>query len=144
MPECHTVNFWGVTVMLRASVQRLTLAVLLVFFVGTANASDTDLDGVEDSRDNCTEVANPDQLDSDADGYGNRCDGDYDDSGLVDAEDYAKLRVWIGDGSYEPKADHDGNGMVNTIDGIVFLQLHGAPPGPSGLACVGSIPCPAS
>ncbi len=35
---------------------------------------DSDGDGVSDDQDNCPEVANPTQLDSDADGSGNACD----------------------------------------------------------------------
>ncbi len=35
---------------------------------------DTDGDGIPDSRDNCKNVANPDQKDSDADGLGDVCD----------------------------------------------------------------------
>src|ERR1700749_1706333 len=35
---------------------------------------DADGDGVPDSSDNCVSVANPDQTDSDADGYGDACD----------------------------------------------------------------------
>lgn len=35
---------------------------------------DTDGDGVPDRRDNCPAIANPDQLDWDADGRGNTCD----------------------------------------------------------------------
>ena len=38
---------------------------------------DTDGDGIDDSIDNCTDVANPDQIDSDGDGHGNICDGDF-------------------------------------------------------------------
>ncbi len=37
-------------------------------------APDLDLDGVDDTIDNCLEIANPDQLDSDFDGLGNACD----------------------------------------------------------------------
>jgi Thrombospondin type 3 repeat len=36
--------------------------------------SDIDFDGVPDSEDNCVEVANPDQQDTDGDGLGDVCD----------------------------------------------------------------------
>ena len=44
----------------------------------TTNAAlDTDSDGVLDDSDNCIIVANPAQIDSDGDGHGNICDGDF-------------------------------------------------------------------
>ena len=46
--------------------------------------------------------------------------------------------------SYDAVADHDGSGIVNAIDVTLFMKIHGKPPGPSGLACAGSPPCPAS
>jgi hypothetical protein len=129
--------------MLRA-LHLLILSALFVIGVGTAHAADADLDGVDDSHDNCTALANPDQLDSDTDGYGDRCDGDYDNDGVVDQSDYAFLQGLLSSQSFDPKADHDGNGMVTAIDAALFLQIHGKPPGPSGMACAGSSPCPAS
>jgi hypothetical protein len=40
------------------------------------NITDTDGDGIPDSQDNCPNVANPDQADSDKDGVGDACAGD--------------------------------------------------------------------
>ena len=54
----------------------------------TAFAADTDLDGIDDSIDNCTDFFNPHQLDSDDDLYGNACDGDLNNDGVVNATDY--------------------------------------------------------
>jgi hypothetical protein len=45
-----------------------------VFVLGV-DESDTDFDGIPASQDNCPEVYNPTQTDSDHDGVGDRCDG---------------------------------------------------------------------
>jgi ribosomal protein L7/L12 len=42
------------------------------------NITDTDGDGIPDSQDNCPNVANPDQADSNGDGIGDACDQDID------------------------------------------------------------------
>jgi len=39
-----------------------------------AEATDTDGDGIPDSRDNCRKIKNPDQKDTDQDGWGDMCD----------------------------------------------------------------------
>ncbi len=74
---------------------------------------DSDADGALDVIDNCLLLANPTQLDADADGYGNACDADLNNSGTVTTADFAILRA-----------------RLNTA------------PGPSGRACAGTIPCP--
>ena len=53
---------------------------------------DADGDGVADQLDNCVLVANPTQLDANNDGFGNICDADLDNSGLVTAADFGLLR----------------------------------------------------
>ncbi|MCB9650133.1 MAG: hypothetical protein H6730_26625 [Deltaproteobacteria bacterium] len=50
---------------------------------------DRDSDGWEDNVDNCPDVVNADQTDSDADGIGDACDPDSDGDGLVDGTSVA-------------------------------------------------------
>jgi hypothetical protein len=92
---------------------------------------DTDGDGVVDTQDNCTLVPNPDQRDTDADGYGNICDADLDNSGLVGFSDFILFRTVYG--SADPDADFDNTGLVGFSDFIIFRTMYGSAPGPSGL-----------
>ena len=54
---------------------------------------DSDGDGIPDSEDNCIEVPNESQCDSDGDGFGNDCDADFDNNGFVNFVDVALFRV---------------------------------------------------
>ena len=49
--------------------------------------ADFDGDGVPDATDTCTEVVDPDQLDTDGDALGDACDLDDDGDGLADEDD---------------------------------------------------------
>lgn len=49
---------------------------------------DADGDGEPNSTDNCGEFANPEQVDSNGDGFGNFCDADYNNDGVVDPVDF--------------------------------------------------------
>jgi hypothetical protein len=98
---------------------------------------DTDSDGATDGVDNCTLVANANQLDSDADGYGNICDADLNNSGTVTSADFGLLRSVLGQpAAFSPlaaAADLNGSGTVTSADfGLLRARL-GTAPGPSGL-----------
>ncbi|MBI2801051.1 MAG: thrombospondin type 3 repeat-containing protein [Gammaproteobacteria bacterium] len=92
---------------------------------------DTDGDGVPDAADNCILVANPDQRDTDHDGFGNLCDGDFNNSGFVNVADLAIFKSRFGTG--DPDADLNGSGFVNVADLAIFKRLFGKAPGPSAL-----------
>ncbi len=109
--------------------------------------SDADGDLVPDAFDNCSVIPNgpneaSNQVDSDLDGYGNACDPDYNDDFQITTLDYGVLVEALTEPGGE--ADHDGNGVVTITDFAVFLerfQTTNAAPGPSGLACAGTLPC---
>jgi pimeloyl-ACP methyl ester carboxylesterase len=94
--------------------------------------ADSDGDGIPDIRDNCIGVFNPDQRDSDGDGFGNRCDADLNNDGAVNMADLDLFRQRFG--SSDPDADLNGDGVVNFADLAIFRSLFGQPPGPSALA----------
>ncbi|MEL7240404.1 MAG: hypothetical protein AAGK78_16220, partial [Planctomycetota bacterium] len=75
---------------------------------------DSDADGVSDLIDNCTLDANPDQRDSNDDGYGNVCDADLNDDNIVNVVDLGILRsVFF---TTDEDADFNGDGVVNVVD----------------------------
>ncbi|MDH3589935.1 MAG: thrombospondin type 3 repeat-containing protein, partial [Gammaproteobacteria bacterium] len=55
-------------------------------------AGDTDGDGIDDSVDNCSMRHNPDQVDTDNDGFGNACDADFNQDAMVDFHDVSMMR----------------------------------------------------
>lgn len=91
---------------------------------------DADGDDIDDEVDNCLGRANADQRDTDGDGYGNVCDADLDNSGVVNFADLALFRQRFS--TADPDADFDGNGAVNFADLATFRALFGKPPGPAG------------
>ncbi len=92
--------------------------------------SDSDNDGIADSIDNCKQTPNPDQRDSDSDGFGNLCDADLDNNGIVSFADLNLFKSAFG--SHDHDADFDGNGSVSFKDLKIFRSLFGLPPGSKG------------
>ena len=126
----------------------LCIGLLSIVQAGLATAGavfDTDGDLVPDPFDNCrvrdngpNEAPN-NQVDGDLDGYGNRCDADYNNDGEANGGDF---RLYIAAfNTADPVVDLNGDGIVNGSDFGYFLSLFGKLAGPSGLSCAGTIPC---
>ncbi len=107
--------------------------------------ADRDGDGVADAEDNCLTEPNADQRDSDGDLFGNRCDPDVDNDGLVESSggriyprdargDLEAIALTARNGPHDPDHDLDGDGRVDERD-LARAQLWlFRPPGPSGRA----------
>jgi hypothetical protein len=84
---------------------------------------DTDDDGVVDAEDNCIDVPNGDQLDSDEDGAGDACDADDDNDGTPDESDCMPLNPVI-----SPEMKELCNGMDDNCNDEIdegFLDSNG-------------------
>lgn len=88
---------------------------------------DTDEDGVGDICDNCPETPNSDQADSDDDGVGDACEyicGDANSDNMVNILDITYIIAFLYRDGQAPDpmeaADCDGNGNVNILD-ITYL-----------------------
>ncbi|MBW2230532.1 MAG: hypothetical protein JRG92_10885 [Deltaproteobacteria bacterium] len=123
----------------------LAFGLSLGAFAGSV--SDADGDGVPDEFDNCVDVQNgplggtcAQGDDADNDGYGNPCDFDYNNNGVVDPVDLGDNV--LAQGSGDPVIDTNCNGVVDPVDLGDQVLAQGSGPGPSGLACAGTVPCP--
>ena len=96
------------------------------FAIGTI--ADADSDGVLDTQDNCSVIPNPGQIDSDGDGFGNRCDPDFDNNGSVNFVDIAYFRDRFL--SNDSHADLNGDSVVNFADYVIMVSYMFLPPGP--------------
>jgi hypothetical protein len=116
------------------------IGILQIKFIGTA--PDSDGDGVHDAADNCSETVNPEQVDTDGDDCGNRCDGDYDQNGIAGWSDHGNfMQCW---GTPNQLCEHQDppSGLVGFPDWIIFwTELLGNAPGPSGTTA-GTTACP--
>jgi len=101
---------------------------------------DDDNDGHDNPWDNCRLVANTSQLDTDKDGYGNRCDGDFNGDGKVGGPDFAKFTGAFGSAkgigtSYNPDVDCNDDGVIGGPDFACFTGQFTNGLGPGGLSC---------
>lgn len=89
---------------------------------------DQDGDNTLDGNDNCTQVANGDQNDTDDDGYGNACDADFNNDCIVN---FLDVSAFAGEflGS-NPLFDVNGDGMINFLDFVVVSEQFLSAPGP--------------
>jgi hypothetical protein len=94
--------------------------------------ADVDGDGILDGADNCVEVANASQRDTDGDGIGNVCDADLNNDCIVNATDLGLLKsVFF---TTDADADFNGDGAVNATDLGAMKSVFFGAPGPSSLA----------
>lgn len=94
-------------------------------------ASDDDGDGISNGLDNCQTTPNADQTDTDADGFGNACDPDYNNDCTVNAIDLGLFRQAFF--SSDTNIDLNGDGIINAIDLGLFRTFFFEGPGPSCL-----------
>ncbi|PID72446.1 MAG: hypothetical protein CSB34_02205 [Desulfobulbus propionicus] len=93
-------------------------------FLDIQYITDTDADVIPDTHDNCRLTANKTQLDTDADGYGNRCDCDLNNDNVVNQRDFMKFRSsW---GSDDALADFDEDGEVDKEDFEILRSRWGS------------------
>jgi len=113
----------------------------LAGMAGTATP-DTDNDGIIDTLDNCVLKPNAGAAfcDTDQDGYGNACDADTNNDGVVGVPDFGTFTASFGQAGALP-ADTNCDGTVGIPDFGTFTATFGTPVGPSGLSCAGTIPC---
>ncbi|MEM9058571.1 MAG: LamG-like jellyroll fold domain-containing protein, partial [Pseudomonadota bacterium] len=109
------------------------LALLMAGLPASGNcadpSADCDGDGLEAAVDNCLDVPNPAQRDTDGDGYGNFCDPDFNNDCAVNALDLAQLReLYFTD---DAETDLNGDGAVNALDLGLVRERFFTVPGPS-------------
>ncbi|MFK8017953.1 MAG: M14 family zinc carboxypeptidase [Gammaproteobacteria bacterium] len=95
--------------------------------------TDSDGDGVSNLIDNCIVDPNPTQLDTNADGFGNACDADLNNDGIVNIVDLGLFRdAFFDTGVLD--SDFNGDGVTNIIDLGIIRERFFLAPGPSALA----------
>lgn len=103
------------------------------------NFGDSDGDGIPNNIDNCRNVVNPTQADSDRDKFGDRCDGDWNGNLVADLNDRADLvsrvgATFLASPRWLNKYDFNGDGVIDQTDVKIFdNRMINKRPGPSAL-----------
>lgn len=111
---------------------------------GAGTATDTDTDGFQDNIDNCPAISNASQNDTDQDGFGNRCDPDADQNGLVGGTDFGTWKGSLGKGpgdagyNEDIELDEPPNALVGGTDFGIWKGFLGLAPGP-GRPCANAL-----
>ena len=130
--------------MMRNLVVLLACAGLLAFGLSISSFAgapdDVDLDGVNDTADNCVDDPNGpslgdcnNQQDGDGDGFGNACDSDFNNNGATELADLGAMLAAATSGSTDPNFDLNCNGAAELSDlGKTLADATiGKVPGPS-------------
>lgn len=108
--------------------------VISLSMASSASAGDIDGDLVDDAVDNCSTIPNgpndpSNQIDTDQDGFGNRCDCDFTQDSLILGDDIFLQQAAFN--TTQELYDIDGDGFVLGSDVILCItSLFSGPPGP--------------
>lgn len=107
-----------------------------IYYDGGTVLIDTDQDGVADAADNCTQLANANQRDTDSDGIGNLCDPDVAVPNDC-AVNFSDLNLYKAN-FFQPgdlDTDNNGDGQTNFADLTIVSEFFFLQPGPSANGC---------
>ena len=115
----------GLTALIVAALFALTPA--LVLADSHCDKNDWDGDGICNHDDNCMKTSNPQQYDTDEDGLGDACDCDYDQSNLVDGDDFVLFLDHFEEAVDGANGifDHNEDDYIDIRDYLAFQQAFG-------------------
>lgn len=117
---------------------------LMTYGAPTLLGNDVDGDGVANASDNCLDLPNANQRDTDGDGHGNLCDADLNNDAIVTTSwgvttppsargDVEQIQLTAASAGYVSHQDLDGDADVDADDVGIAQYWMFLPPGRSGL-----------